>query len=85
MADLSCLIAPRKLVIAAGLKDENFPIAGTEKTFSKIQEIYKAAGAENNCALVVGDKGHYNYADLIWEKLYEMGVRTENGNKETFS
>lgn len=74
MSDLSCLIAPRKLVVAAGVEDKIFPINGTEKTFSEIQAIYKEAGAENNCALVIGDKGHYNYADLIWDKLHEMGV-----------
>ncbi len=69
------LSAPRKLVVAAGREDEIFPIEGTEKNFSQIKPIYTAAGTPNNCALVVGDKGHYNYADLIWQKLYEMGLK----------
>lgn len=74
MGDLACLIAPRKLVIAAGQCDEIFPIEGTRKTFAQIQRIYQAAGAAENCALVVGEKGHLNYADLLWKKLHEMGV-----------
>ena len=74
MSDLSCLIAPRKLVIAAGKEDPIFPIEGTLKNFERIKAIYSAAGSPDNCALVIGEKGHYNYADLIWNKLYEMGL-----------
>ncbi len=74
MGDLAGLIAPRKLVVAAGKEDTIFPISGTEKTFETIKKIYKKAGAENNCALVIGDGGHLNYADHIWEKLHSMGV-----------
>ena len=72
MGDLAGLIAPRKLVIAAGLKDTIFPIAGTRDTFDTICRLYQAAGVPERCALVVGDGGHYNYADLIWEKVREM-------------
>ncbi len=74
MGDLAGLIAPRKLVIAAGVKDSIFPIDGTKRTFEQIKSIYRAANAEDNCALVIGDKGHLNYADLLWQKLHEMGV-----------
>lgn len=74
MADLACLIAPRRLVIAAGELDKIFPIDATKRNFENIKRIYKALGVENNCALVIGDKGHLNYADLIWKKLHEMGV-----------
>ena len=74
MGDLACLIAPRKLVVAAGAKDDIFPIVGVRKTFDTITAIYKAADAAENCALVVGEGGHLNSADLIWEKLHEMGI-----------
>jgi len=74
MEDLSVLIAPRKLVIAAGEKDMIFPIDGVRKTYETVQKIYTAAGAGDQCALVVGNSGHYNYADLIWEKLHNMGI-----------
>lgn len=71
MGDLAGLIAPRKLVIAAGQMDNIFPIFGVRKAYATIEKIYKSAGVSENCALVVGDKGHYNYADLLWEKINE--------------
>lgn len=74
MGDLAGLIAPRKLVIAAGKLDTIFPIDGTMRTFEQIKRIYKDAGCEENCALVIGNRGHFNYADLLWEKLHQMGV-----------
>jgi len=74
MGDLAALIVPRKLVIAAGEKDTIFPLDGVCKTYATIQKIYSAFGADNQCALVIGNSGHYNYADLIWSKLHEMGI-----------
>lgn len=74
MGDLAGLIAPRKLVIAAGEEDDIFPIHGVRRTMEQIERIYRAAGASENCALVVGEGGHLNYADLLWEKLHEMGI-----------
>ncbi len=74
MSDLAGLIAPRKLIIAAGESDKIFPIESTKRNFENIKRIYKAAGAEGNCALVIGEKGHLNYADLLWAKFYEMDV-----------
>ena len=74
MGDLAGLIAPRKLVIAAGREDPIFPIEGTLKTFDNLKRLYKAASAEDNCALVIGEQGHLNYADLLWETLHQMGI-----------
>ncbi len=74
MHDIAGLIAPRKLVIAAGKEDKIFPIEPTHEGFEKIKLIYKAAGAENNCALEIGEGGHLNYADQLWQRLHEMGI-----------
>lgn len=74
MGDLAGRIAPRKPVIAAGREDAIFPLPGTERVFSQIARIYADAGVPQNCALVIGDGGHLNYADLLWEKLHKMGV-----------
>ena len=71
MGDLAGLIAPRRLVIAAGKEDKIFPEAGTRKTFERIRELYCHAGAPDACALLWGDGGHLNYADLLWEKIHE--------------
>jgi len=70
--DLAGLIAPRKLVIAAGKEDTIFPREGTQETFKTIKRLYTYAGVPESCALVWGDGGHYNYADLLWEKIGEM-------------
>lgn len=74
MGDLGGLIAPRHLVIAAGREDDIFPIDGTEEAFTQIKSAYLALGVPEKCALVIGNGGHLNYADHIWQKLHEMGV-----------
>jgi len=74
MGDLAGLIVPRKLVVAAGILDTGFPIAGTKSAFEQIERMYRAAGVPENCALVLGEQGHYNYADQLWGKLHQMGI-----------
>ena len=75
MADLAGLIAPRRLVIAAGTEDPIFPKDGTEKTFARIKELYTFAGASDACALTFGEGGHLNYADHLWETIDKMLAR----------
>jgi dienelactone hydrolase len=66
MGDLVCLIAPRPIVVVAGKDDEIFPLPAVKKTFARISEIYAAAGAPENCRLVVGSEGHRFYAAQSW-------------------
>ena len=73
MGDLGGLIAPRVLIVATGKEDTIFPLDGAKKTFAQIQRLYEAAGAPQRCALCIGEKGHLNYADQLWEKLHLMG------------
>lgn len=73
MCDLAGLIAPRPLVIAAGELDEMFPIEPTKECFELIKDIYKKAGAPDNCSLLIGEGGHLNYADLLWTKISDLG------------
>lgn len=73
MGDLAGLIAPRKLVIAAGRKDEIFPERGTLECFDVIKRLYDSLGVPDSCALLFGEGGHYNYADLLWAKIHEYG------------
>ena len=56
LGDLAGLIAPRKLIVAAGIEDAIFPIDGTKDNFEIIKMLYEASGAKDNCALVLGDK-----------------------------
>lgn len=72
MWDIAGLIAPRPLLIVAGKYDDIFPINATKKSFQNLKKIYKAAGAENKCRLMIGSEGHRFYADLAWKNLNEL-------------
>jgi len=45
---------------------------GMKLACKKIERIYRDAGVPENCALVIGEGYHYNYADLIWNQLGKM-------------
>ncbi len=72
MGELSCLIAPRPLIVVAGEKDTGFSIDGVEKVFSVIRQIYEKEGVPDNCTLIVGAEGHRFYADLAWGVFRRM-------------
>lgn len=72
MGDLAGLIAPRPLVIVAGREDDIFPIEGIQKSFERAQELYKAAGADDNCRLVIGEGGHRFYDKESWPVFREL-------------
>jgi len=69
MADVLGLFAPKPVVVVAGRKDGIFPIGATRKAFRDLKRIYRAAGAEDRCHLVVGDGGHRFYAEKAWPKM----------------
>lgn len=69
MGDLSCLIAPRELIVVAGKKDNIFPLNGVKEAFATAQEVYKAAGVPENCSLIVTDKGHWWCEDIVWDAI----------------
>jgi len=66
MADVMGLFAPKPLVIVCGKDDEIFPVTAVKKAFFELRRIYKAAGAEKHCHLVIGQEGHRFYADKAW-------------------
>lgn len=70
--DVMGLFAPRPVVIVAGKMDAIFPMAGVRKVFGQLKRIYRAAGAEENCRLVVGAQGHRFYADAAWKQMLRM-------------
>jgi len=72
MGDIACLIAPRKLVDVVGMTDGGFLIKGSMDAFDTIKRIYKKAGCEDNCRLVVGEDGHRFYADPAWKVFREL-------------
>ena len=70
--DVVGLIAPRPLVIVAGRTDDIFPLPGVRKAFKQVKAIYKAAGAEQNLKLVIGEGGHRFYAEPAWKALLKL-------------
>lgn len=66
MPDMAMMIAPRHLVAVNGIYDNLQPFSAAKSAFETVKEIYKAAGAEDNCDLVVGPEGHRFYANEAW-------------------
>ncbi len=66
MADVAGLIAPRPFLAIAGRDDELFPVAAVRRSFESLKAIYRAAGAEDRCALSIGDGGHRYYKQDAW-------------------
>jgi dienelactone hydrolase len=72
MADVLGLFAPRPVVVVAGKQDMIFPISAVRTAFRDLQRIYQAAGAADQCRLVVGPEGHRFYAQQGWGKLLPL-------------
>lgn len=66
MPDLAMMIAPRPLLIVNGREDPIYPIETAEKAFEIVKEIYKKAGARDNCRHIIGNGGHRYYAADSW-------------------
>lgn len=77
MADILGLFAPKPVVAVAGETDEIFPIAGVRAAYAQLERIYSAAGASENCRLVVGDGGHRFYAADAWPVMLELQAQTQ--------
>lgn len=69
MPDVMGLFAPKPTVLVAGKEDPIFPVRGVRKAYRRLKTIYRAAGAEDRCHLVIGPEGHRFYADLAWPKM----------------
>ena len=75
MAEIAALSAPKPMIIVSGAEDGIFPAEPAKKEFERLKAYYKAAGAEDKCAHVIGNGGHRFYADEAWKKYDEV---TEN-------
>lgn len=73
--DVAGLFAPKPMVVVAGKEDQIFPVDAVRDAFAQIQRIYRAAGAPDNCKLVIGDEGHRFYADQAWGEMLPMYQR----------
>ena len=71
MQDLSCLIAPRRLVVVAGEEDHISPMYGVEKGYETIKKIFEKSRQKENCKLVKTPKGHWWCEDIVWTAICE--------------
>lgn len=69
MADLSGLIAPRRLGIFTGRYDDIFPLEGVTDAFETCKRIYAANGCPDNVKLTVSESGHVFDPDLFWAEI----------------
>ncbi|PRX24177.1 cephalosporin-C deacetylase-like acetyl esterase [Orenia metallireducens] len=58
LADIIGMIAPRPLLIQAGLTDNIFPIDGVLTAYQRIKEVYQCLDIEDKVAKDIIDKGH---------------------------
>jgi dienelactone hydrolase len=66
MWDVGGLIAPRPFMAVAGRQDEIFPIAAVQRSYDRLREIYRVAGAADRCRLSIGEGGHRYYKKDAW-------------------
>lgn len=71
MADLSCMLDGRDLIVVAGEIDNIFPIESTKDAYEVIKKIYAKEGALDKCDLIVTPKGHYWCKDIVWPAILE--------------
>ncbi|MBE7101263.1 MAG: hypothetical protein E7364_06605 [Clostridiales bacterium] len=75
MQDLAALIAPRRLTIVNGEKDEIFPVEGVKMGYKTIQKIYKAHNAEDCCDMKITPKHHYWCEDIVWGAIMDAAEK----------
>lgn len=72
MDDLAILIAPKKLTVVCAEEDIYFAAEGVKAAYETIKSLYRAAGAEDACELVLGNQGHRFYADAAWPVMHRL-------------
>ena len=65
MGELSCLIAPRKLLVCAGEADPIFPFKGTKEVYRVIRQIYEKEGVPENTHLAVYPNAPHGFKEEI--------------------
>ena len=71
MQDLATAIAPRNLIVIAGVDDNIFLIDGVKEGFETVKKIYEKVGALDKCRFIQTPKGHWWCDDLVWPAIKE--------------
>ncbi len=72
MGDICGLIAPRKLIIVSGKKDDIFPKKGVEESVNIAKEYFTKLNVSNNVTWVEGLEGHRFYAKESWPVFHKF-------------
>ncbi len=71
MQDLATAIAPRNLIVIAGVEDNIFLIDGVKEGFETVKKIYAKAGVPDKCRFIETPKGHWWCDDIVWPAIVE--------------
>lgn len=71
MGDLTCLIAPRKLIVCSGANDEIFPKVGVDIAYDRAKQIFAKAGVPDNIRRVEMPCAHEWREQMIWQAINE--------------
>jgi|SRR5690606_40886248 len=69
MPDFAQLIAPRDLIIVAGVNGHLADIEGVRRGYEIAKEAYAEGDNLANLQLIEGDGGHQFYPDLAWPEI----------------
>ena len=72
MQDLAALIAPRRLILVNGEKDDIFPIGGVKEGFKTVESIYEAHDCKENCRLAITPMHHWWHQEIVWSNILEV-------------
>jgi dienelactone hydrolase len=71
--DLAGLIAPRPMLVEAGLRDPIFPVAGVEEAVQRARQVYKVFGVSDQPEVEYFEGRHQingvRAYDFLWENL----------------
>jgi hypothetical protein len=71
MGDLTCLIAPRKLIVCNGVNDEIFPKVGVDIAYDRAKQIFARVGVPDNLRNVEMPCAHEWREQMIWQAINE--------------
>lgn len=70
--EILALAAPKRMLLLNGTGDRPFPLAGTEKAFAYIKEIYKKYGAEEKLQTYIFEGRHEVNSEIVMEWLEQF-------------
>lgn len=70
--EILALLAPKRMLLLNGTRDRPFPLAGTEKAFAYIKEIYKKYHAEDKLETHIFEGRHEINSEIVMNWLQQF-------------